>query len=137
MSLVLHLRLSGLLLVLLGLAHAAFDTRLNWRRDIQRLTPVNRQIFLVHWFYIALALVLLGLLSLLFAVPLLQPGPLPRAIFLGTCIVWTTRLFVQWFVFDRGLWRQDPLNRAIHYLLTVIWLYLLAVNALALVRLLA
>jgi uncharacterized membrane protein len=137
MTLLFHLRLSGVLLILLGVSHAFFDRRLSWRSDIQKLSAVNRQIFAVHWFYLALLLVMLGLLFSLLAPELLRPERLTQAIFLATTIVWTLRLYMQWFVFERALWRHDRVNRRIHYLLTAIWIYLLTVNAVALVRVLA
>jgi hypothetical protein len=134
LTLLFHLRFSGALLILLGAAHVFFDRRLSWKHDTRQLSPVNWQIFAVHWFYIALALVMLGALFASLATELLRPEPLTQAIFLATTIVWAARLFIQWFVFDRALWRGDRLNRAIHYLLTAVWIYLLAVNAAALVR---
>jgi hypothetical protein len=133
MTLLFHLRLSGALLILLGASHAFFDRRLDWRQDTQKLSPINRQIFAVHWFYIALLLIMLGLLFTSLAPELLRPEPITQAIFLATTAIWAIRLFMQWFVFDRGLWRHDNANRVIHYLLTAIWIYLLAVNAVALV----
>lgn len=128
------MRLSGVLLILLGLAHAGFDRRLKWKTDIRKLTPINRQIFVVHWAYIAFFLVLAGLLCLIVTRPLLQPGPLSRAILFGTTAIWATRLLVQWLVFDRNLWQHDRSDRAVHYLLSAVWIYLLAVNSVALCR---
>jgi hypothetical protein len=134
MTLIFHLRLSGALLILLGLAHGGFDRYLDWRRDIQKLTAINRQIFVVHWFYIALALFLMGLFFCAFAGQLLAPEPLTRGIFLATTLVWAIRLLLQYFTFRGDSWRNNSFHRKIHYLLTVIWIYLLAVNSLALIR---
>jgi len=132
-TLLFHLRLSGVVLILLGLAHGGFDRYLDWRRDILKLTPINRQIFAVHWFYIALALFLMGSFFCIFAGQLLTPEPLTRGIFVATTLVWAIRLFFQWFMFRGESWRNNGFNRKVHGLLTVIWIYLLAVNALALI----
>lgn len=134
MNLAFHLKAVGVLLILLGLAHGAFGSRLNWKTELERLSPVNRQIFLVHCFYIALFLVMLGSLSLFLTPHLLEPSPLSRCILGGGCVVWSLRLYIQWFVFDRSLWRDSRVNRRIHYLLTVLWVYFAAVNGIALVR---
>jgi hypothetical protein len=40
------------------------------------------------------------------------------------------------FLFRGDSWRNDGFNRKIRYLLTAIWIYLLAVNSLALARVL-
>ncbi len=127
-----HLRLSGLLLVLVGLSHAGFGRRLHWKTDLAQLSLVNRQIFHVHSFYIALLLVMLGSLSFLEAADLLQPSPLSRAVLGGMTLLWAIRLYVQWFVFDRALWRGDRFNTVAHGLFTLLWAYLAAVDGLAL-----
>lgn len=36
------------------------EPRLGWKEDLAKLTPVNRQVFLVHVGFIALMLVLMG-----------------------------------------------------------------------------
>jgi hypothetical protein len=129
-----HLRISGLLFVLLGLAHAGFGRRLNWKSDLAKLTLVNRQIFHVHSFYAALLLVMLGSLSVFYAEALLQPSPLTRAVLGGMTLLWAIRLYVQWFVFDKSLWRGNGFNTAAHYLFTFFWAYVTAVDGLALLR---
>jgi hypothetical protein len=128
MSLAFHLRCAGLLLILLGLAHAGFSKHLNWSTELRRLSTVNRQVFLVHCFYIAFLLVMVGLVSLLLTPDLLVPSPLARAFFGANTLVWGTRLYIQWFVFDRSLWREDRFNRRVHNGLTFLWIYLTAVN---------
>jgi len=132
MSVTFHLRCAGVLLIALGLAHGAFGQRLNWRTDLQKLSVVNRQIFLVHCFYIALLLILLGSLSLFLTPYLRQPNPLARAILAASTLLWAVRLYIQWFVFERSLWRDDRFNRRVHYLLTGFWIYFTAVNGFAL-----
>jgi hypothetical protein len=134
MTLVSHLRFSGVLLILLGLAHARFGRYLNWRSDLAKLELVNRQIFLVHCFYIALFLVMMGLLCCLLPSSLLQPQPLSQAVLGGMTCVWGIRLLIQWTVFDRVLWRDHQVHRRIHYLLTLLWVYLTTVDGLSLAR---
>ena len=62
----LHLKLSGLVLILLGIAHAFFGSRFNWKQELQRLSLLNRQIFYVHTFFIALVVTMLGILACFF-----------------------------------------------------------------------
>ena len=129
-----HLRILGALFVLLGFAHAGFGRRLNWKSDLAKLSLVNRQIFQVHTFYIALLLVMLGYLSLFYAEALLEPGPLSRAILGGMTLLWASRLYAQWFVYDKSLWRGDRFNTAVHYFFTLFWTYAAVVDGLALLR---
>lgn len=127
MSLDLHLRLAGASLILLALAHAFFPRRFDWKRDLAQLTLLNRQIFLVHSFFIALMLVFFGMLSFVLAGNLESPTPLSRALLAGFCLFWATRLCVQLFVYDRQLWRGNAFNTTMHVLVTVFWTYLAAV----------
>jgi hypothetical protein len=131
MSLTFHLRCAGAMLILLGAAHAGFGQRLNWKTDLQKLSLVNRQIFFVHCFYIALFLVMLGSVSFFMTRYLLMPGPLSRALLGGSTLLWSIRLYIQWFVFDRSLWRDNRFNRRVHYLLTTFWIYFTVVNGAA------
>ena len=131
MTVLFHLRLSGAGLILLGLAHLWFSKPLQWKQDLAKLTLVNRQIFLVHCFYVALILVLLGILSLTLADSLLQPTPLARAMLCGMTLLWALRLYIQWRVFDPSLWRQNRTNHLVHYVLTAVWVYLTAVDGVA------
>ena len=58
----------------LALAHAAFPKRLNWHEDTSKMSPVNRQIFWVHTYFVVLTVGLLGGLSLCCADALLAPS---------------------------------------------------------------
>jgi hypothetical protein len=134
MTLPFHLRLAGTLLMLLGFSHLTFGRILDWRSDLAKLSLVNRQIFLVHCFFIALLLIMLGALSAFGTSLLLERQPLARLILASSAVLWGMRLYVQWFFFDRSLWRESAANKAAHYLLTAFWTYLAALNTLALIR---
>jgi aminobenzoyl-glutamate utilization protein B len=115
-SLALHLRIAGLGLIVLAFAHLAFPKQFHWKGELARLSPLNRQIFLVHTFFIALVLVLFGAVSLLFPDALLTPSPLSRAVLAGLTLFWALRLYVQLFVYDRALWRGNRLYTCFHVL---------------------
>jgi hypothetical protein len=118
----------------LALAHFAFPRRFQWKEELTRLGPLNRQMFKVHAFFIALVLVLFGALSLLLADELLSPSRLSRALLGGFTLFWALRLYVQLFVYERALWRGDRFNTAVHVVFTAFWTYLVAVYGTALVR---
>jgi hypothetical protein len=129
-----HLQLAGLLLIVLAAAHLAFPKRFHWREELSRLSPLNRQIFQVHVFFIAVVLVLFGALSWLLADELLAPGPLPKAVLAGFTLFWALRLFVQLFVYEGALWRGNRFNTAVHVAFTAFWVYLVTVYGWALLR---
>jgi len=69
MTLSLHLKIVGASLLLLAVAHAFFPRRFGWAEELSRLSPLNRQMFQVHCFFIGLVLFMFGLLSLCFTIP--------------------------------------------------------------------
>ncbi|MEO6323364.1 MAG: hypothetical protein ABIT01_00650 [Thermoanaerobaculia bacterium] len=123
MTLLLHLRITGVLLLALATLHFALPKRLGWDEDLARLTLVNRQIFLVHTFFIVLVLVMMGVLSLFFGPVLVAPTPLARLVLGGLTLFWLIRLVMQWLVYDPSLWRGDRFNTRVHYAFTALWIY--------------
>jgi hypothetical protein len=132
MTLLVLLRVAGALLLVLAASHALFPKRLGWNEDLARLTPLNRQVFLVHTFFIVLVVSMMGVLSLAFAELLVAPSPLARFVLAGLTLFWAVRLFVQWFVYDASLWRGDRFNTMVHVVFSILWTYLTAVYGAAL-----
>lgn len=127
MTLLLHLRIAGCLLLALAAMHLFLPKRFNWSEELARLSLVNRQIFLVHTFFIVLVLIMMGVLSLLFGTLLLPGSPLARVVLGALALFWIARLVVQLFVYDKSLWRGDRFNTRAHLLFTALWAYLAAV----------
>ena len=122
-----HLRIAGALQILLALLHLAFPKRFKWKEELARLSPLNRQIFLVHTFFICVVLTLIGALSLLAANTLLEPSRLSRLVLGGFATFWGLRLLCQFFVYDASLWRGQRFNTVMHALFSLLWLYLTGV----------
>jgi hypothetical protein len=134
MSLAWHLRLAGAALIALALLHATFPRRFAWRDELPRLSLLNRQVFVVHTFFIAVVLLLFGGASLFLADELLAGGRLARSVLGAFTVFWSLRLGVQLFVYDRALWRGNPAHTRVHAGLTLFWSYLVLVYGLALLR---
>ena len=83
MNLINSLRVVGCLLLLLGVSHTFFNRFLGWAHELQCVSLLTRQIFYVHTFFIGLAVVLAGAVSLFYADALTRPGALSRAILAG------------------------------------------------------
>ena len=132
MTLIACLRIAGTILLLLALAHLRFPKQFHWATELPRLSIINRQMFLVHTFFIAMIVTMMGLLSLAFPETLIERSSLARLTLAGLTIFWGTRLVFQWFVYDRALWRGQKFNTAIHFLFTTFWTYLTSVYAWAL-----
>jgi hypothetical protein len=124
-----HLRLAGALQIALALFHLAFPRRFGWKAELARLSPLNRQMFLVHTFFVCLVLVLIGSLSLGAPSALLEPTRLARLALAGFALFWAIRLVFQWTVYGSALWKGNRFNTAMHWAFTVLWIYLTWVYA--------
>jgi hypothetical protein len=123
-ELALHLRLCGVLLIALALFHAALPKRFGWREEMMAVSLLSRQIFYVHTFFIALTVGLMGVLSFFYADELLRPAPVTRTVLGGLAIFWACRLAFQFFVYDATLWRTKKFETRMHWLFSVLWIYL-------------
>jgi hypothetical protein len=119
----LHLKLIGILLILLAMIHLIFPNYFNWKKELNDLIPVNRQMMYVHTFFIALTVLLIGILCVSSAKELIETQ-LGARVALGLCIFWTVRLFVQFFVYSPALWKGKRFETIIHVLFSLLWVYL-------------
>ena len=105
MNLELHLRIVGLLLLVLVALNMYVPRWFNWKGELASLSLLNRQIFQVHAAFICVILTMFATLALFYARELLEPTPLSRAVLAALTMFWFLRLLAQWFVYDGRLWR--------------------------------
>jgi len=134
MTIYIHLRVVGVLLMVLGLSHFFFDRYFGWRRELASVSLFTREVFFVHTFFIGLGVTMAGAGSFLYASALLLPSALSRAILAGMAVFWLCRLLAQWFVYDAALWRGDRFRTWMHGVFSVLWIYVTATYGGALVR---
>ena len=118
-----HLSIIGISLVILGLLHIIFPWYFNWETELSRLSLVNRQVMQVHTFFIALIVLLMGILCLLAPRQILETE-LGHLISFGLAIFWTTRLVIQFFGFSPDLWKGKAFETTVHILFSGFWTYL-------------
>lgn len=121
-----QLDLIGVSMIVLALAHAGFPRRFAWRHQLARLNLINRQMMKIHSFFIALTVLLMGILCLTSQTELVGTD-LGRKVALGLGVFWTARLLVQLFGYSPRLWRGKKLETLLHFLLTSLWLWFSAV----------
>ncbi len=80
----------------------------------------------VHTFFIALVILLIGLLCFSFAEDMTQTK-LGKALSLGLGFFWAVRLIFQLFVYSRDLWKGKTFETTIHIAFTILWVYLTSV----------
>ena len=121
-----HLKLVGSLLVALAFMHFFFPRYFNWEKDLAPLSLINRQMMYVHTFFIALMVLLMGVLAL--SSPLeLSTTPLGKKLCFGMGVFWTSRLVIQFLWYSPRLWKGKGFETAMHILFSLLWAYISAV----------
>jgi len=128
-----QLRLVGTVLVLIGLAHLAMPRVLAWPQQFTALPPLTRQIMHTHTFFIGVTCVLFGLAPLTLTTELMTPGRLSKAGLAAECVFWALRWCAQFIAFPPALWRGSRLHTAGYIGFAVLWTWIVAVFATALV----
>jgi hypothetical protein len=118
----LHLKITGLLLITLSLMHIVIPRYFRWRQELTSLSLITRQILYVHTFFIALIVLLMGLLCISYPHELLY-NPLGRVITLGLFVFWLTRLIFQFFVYSPEAWRGKKFESIMHVIFSITWSY--------------
>src|SRR5258708_25799945 len=88
MNIYLHVKVVGALLLVLGLAHSMFGRYFKWQKELAQLSLLTRQIFLVHCFFIALLVAMIGACSLFYTNELLGSVALSRVVLSGFVVFW-------------------------------------------------
>ncbi|MFM9948481.1 MAG: hypothetical protein ACKV1O_11130 [Saprospiraceae bacterium] len=118
-----QIKIIGLLLVVLALIHVIFPRYFNWDQELKSLSLVNRQIMLVHTFFIALVVLLMGLLCLTSSNELIHT-PLGNRLALGLGVFWAARLLIQFFGYSSALWKGKRFETLVHIVFSLFWVYL-------------
>lgn len=129
----LHLKIIGVLLIVLSLVHAMFPRYFDWKKQLSSLSLINRQIMMVHTFFIALTVLFIGLLCLTSSAELIDTG-LGRKICLGLSLFWGTRLIIQFIGYSPKLWKGKVFETSVHIVFVFLWGYLTLIFGMICIR---
>lgn len=118
-----HLKLVGIILIVLSLAHIVFPKYFKWEDELRNISLINRQMMYVHTFFIALVLFLMGMLCITSAKDLITTK-LGNRISLGLSMFWMARLTIQFFGYSPELWRGKTMENIIHVIFILLWIYI-------------
>lgn len=118
----LHLKIIGISLMVLACAHIVFPKYFDWKKELNSLSLINRQVMYVHTFFIALIIFLMGLLCFTESQELITTS-LGKKIAAGLGIFWTIRLIFQFFGYSSKLWKGKAFETTIHILFSIFWMY--------------
>src|SRR3982751_2547981 len=113
------LRVCGSFLLGLFVLNFFVPKQFKWAEELPRLSLLNRRIMQVHAIFIALILLMMGLLLVTLPRELLSPQPLSRAVTGGLAVFWAVRLWMQWFLYDAELWRGKKFETFMHVAFSV------------------
>ena len=126
----LQINVAGGLMIALAAIHASFPRKFDWKSEFSTVGLMNRQMMYVHTFFIALTLVLMGLLCLTTAHDLVTTS-LGRRVLAGFAIFWFARLVIQFFGYSSELWRGKRFETVVHIVFSLIWIYFTAIFGIA------
>ena len=124
------IKVAGILMIALALLHAVFPRYFKWKEELRSITLLTRQIHYIHTLFIALTVLLIGILSVSSASELLHTD-LGRKVSLGIFIFWLCRLFVQFFGYSASHWKGKSMETAIHIAFSLLWVFLTTVFGVA------
>lgn len=117
-----QIQIIGCLLIGLAFVHIPFPKYFQWKKQLQSLSLINRQIFSVHTFFIALTVFLMGVLCLVSTDELVLTK-LGKTICFGLGLFWATRFIFQLFVYSPKLWKGKIFETYMHILFSSLWVY--------------
>ncbi len=118
-----HFKIISVLLIALAMVHIFFPKYFNWDKELKSLSLINRQMMTVHTFFIALTVLLMGLLCLTSSAELIETN-LGKKISLGLGLFWTVRLVIQFFGYSTDLWKGKKFETLMHIIFSLLWTYL-------------
>lgn len=118
-----HFKIIGFLLIILALVHIIFPKYFNWDKELSSLSLINKQMMIIHTFFIALTVLLMGLLCITSSSELIGTN-LGKKISLGLGIFWSVRLLIQFFGYSSDLWKGKKFETLMHIIFSILWAYL-------------
>ncbi len=118
-----HYKIIGFLLIALSCIHVVFPKYFHWKKDLDSLSLINREMMYVHTFFVAIMVFLMGVLCITSSKELIETD-LGKNIALGMCIFWTIRLLIQFFGYSAALWKGKTFETIMHILFSLLWIYL-------------
>ena len=119
----LHIKIAGLLLIVLAIIHSIFPKYFNWKQELNSLSIINRQLMYVHSFFIAFVVLLMGVLCLTSTNELIASS-LGKRISLGLGMFWTARFIIQFLGYSAKIWKGKTFETSVHILFSILWAYL-------------
>ena len=130
-TLVTLLRIGGLLHFGILIASALTPRVLDWKRELQKLAPLTRQLVWVHGIFIVVTIIGLGTIATFNAPLLATGGNLARFVCGFIAIFWLARVSLQFVLFDPREYLTSISLKVGYHGLTFVFAYIAVVFAFA------
>ncbi len=121
-----HLKIIGTIMIGLALIHVIFPKYFDWKNDFAKVSLINREMMYVHTFFLALIVLLVGILCLVYSKELVETA-LGKIIAFGLFIFWFARLLIQFFGYSSRLWKGKTFETSVHIIFSILWTYFSAI----------
>jgi len=108
--LVTFLRAAGFVHIAIAAANFILPKKLDYRENLGRVSPIIRQVFVVHSVYIVGVLLLFATLSIRFGSELADGKGIGHFLVTAIALFWLCRLPLQLFYYDEALRRRHRLG---------------------------
>jgi hypothetical protein len=112
------IQLAGVVLVLIAAANIVVPRRLGYRENLARLSPIVRQVFVLHSIYMVMVVLGFAGLCLFFARELAGASSLGHALSWFLAVFWLSRVAMQVVFVDAETRRANPVGNAAYTLAT-------------------
>lgn len=123
---IIHLHILGVIFIALAFLHIGFPRYFKWKDELAMLSLINRQMMYVHASFIAVIVLMIGILCITSADELVRTS-LGRRISLMLGLFWGLRLITQFFVYSPQLWMGKRFETTVHMVFSILWAYAAAV----------
>ena len=119
---------AGIVQLVIAAANFFIPRKLNYLENLQKVTPIVRQIFIIHCVYIVWVLLAFALICFLYPHELVSGHGLGRFLSGWMALFWGLRVFIQRFYYEES---AKKLNRPADIGFTLAFAYLSVIFALA------
>ena len=91
---------------------------MNWRRDLDAMPLLIREVFQIHVYFISITLAIFGAITWRFAAEIANAAhPICVWLAIGIGAFWAIRSIMQWSHYSAVHWRADRIRTLIHWTL--------------------
>lgn len=121
-----HLKIIGFIFILLSAIHIMFPRYFEWKKELQSVSLINKQMMYVHTFFVAFMVLLMGVLCICCTDDLIHTK-LGQQLSFGLFLFWGLRLIFQFVVYSPKLWRKKIFETIMHIVFSILWIYITVV----------